>query len=437
MANADLQKHFHSFVRFYSGSLYNAESSIPLQIARDQNQVSIPATDGDLEGGTFLFDGFTNMDATPKMVYKEHVKELIDSVLKGYNGTFVSVGTESADHFTFALDSKSSVLYEVAKHILNCIQKLKKKGMSSNLTVPCSYVMIANENVYDLLKGFKNEDCGDIAGGDESSSELSIADSRVHGCKTIEAKTVKDVRNMLNHGSKSRNMMLLNLPKCKVYSCTFSIGIEFSKFGSMFAPISGTFMLTALVIPDYLDVNALKSGNISMDMKCVVALTSVIERLSALSNSGSLCCYEDSLLTKLLQATFGGNSKTILMSHAASSIPLHCLAQSCFLLQLGSKARLIENKPDKTELAEKALMDAYRKEMKRQSVWNKSNQKTNPPEAASAAEDELMIAQALASDQFEYYDSEDSDDDELVVTGGTHMHPLMTSYIIIPLLQYR
>ena len=69
-------------------------------------------------------------------------------------------------------------------------------------------------------------------------------------------------------------------------------------------------------------------------------------------------------------------------------------------------------------------MEAYRKEMKRQSVWSNSNQHSNKKDSVqsgSSADDELMIAQALASaakDQLDY-DSEDSDEDDQV-TGGMH-----------------
>lgn len=419
---ANVEKHLRSLLRLHSrDGVGDAGSTVPLLIARDKNEASISAINGH-ESSTFSFDGFANMDVTPRVAYRENVKELVDSVLKGYNGTFVSLGLESTDHFTFALDSKSSILREAANHILKCIQTLKGKGMSSNLTVPCSYVMIANEKVYDLLQDFNNKESETID-GDLKPHTIKITDSRVRGCKTIEAKTVKDVCNMLDHGSKTKNMILLDFPDCRAYSCAFSIGIEYSKFGSMFAPISGTFMLSVLVVPDYIDLIALELKNVSLDMKSIAALASVIELAASSHDRLSNCCYEDSLLTRLLQATLGGNSKTILMTHMISSIPLNCLNQSRFLLQLGSKARLIENKPDKTELAEKALMDAYLKEMRRQSVWSNSNQNLNHKDLTQtglSADDELMIAQALASaakDQFEY-DSEDSDEDS-PATGGT------------------
>ena len=401
---ADEDKHFHSILRLYSPSGNTSEHSLKVSIDTNEMTVAIPSTEH-CEASSYPFDVFAKMDATPKVVYKENVMGLVGSVLKGFDGALVSLGLESSDHFSFILSPKG-ILYEAAGYILRCIKNLQQKGMSRNLAVPCSYVLIANEKVHDLLHGFDDKTTDDSEGGDPKHCNITVNDSKVVGSKTVEAKTLKDIAGMLRHGSKVKDGILLEMVDCGVYHCVFTIGIEYSKFGSMLAPVSGKLTTVATILPDNIDINTL-GDKTSIDAKSVAVLNSIVSQMSSKSSTRDRVPYQESLLTRLLQAAFGGNCKTVLMIHIPNVVRLEHLIQTCSVLEFGSKARTIENKPDKTELAEKALMDAYMKEMRRQSygVTKTNNQQDHD-------EEEVIVAQALASAVKDGFDDESEDSDE-------------------------
>ena len=428
----DGDKHFSSVLRRFSPNVSNGECN---KVSVDEDYISATfKTSDDCPPSTFLYDGITNIDASPKAIYKSDVMKLVKSVLQGYNGTLVSLGLESTDHFSFLLGSPSGILYQAAGHILSCLNKLRQKGMSKgNLTVQCSYVLIANEKVHDLLQDFVEDnpavkdfplDPFQSTSPAVDNHDITISDSKVKGCKTIEAKKVKDIASMLRHGSKTIDAFLLGMPDCGMYHCSFAISIEYSKFGSMFAPMSGTFTTAVLIVPDQVDINTL-GEHTTTDAKSIVALKKIIESQSSTSSSadGSSDLYAESLLTQLLQAAFGGNCKTLLMTHVPDTVISTKSVQTCSIMELASLARNMQNKPDKTELAEKALMDAYLKEMQRQ-MQNEKPTTAGDEEAVarepSHQEDEVIIAQALASaanEEFEEDSDADSDDE---ITGTTY-----------------
>ena len=424
----DGDKHFFSILRRFSPNVSNGECT-KLSVDEEDISVTIKPSD-DCPPSTFLYDGIRNIDASPKAIYKSDVMKLVKSVLQGYNGTLVSLGLESTDHFTLLFGSPSGILYEAAGHILSCIKKLRQKGMSNNLTVKCSYVLIANEKVYDLLQDFMEDNPAEPLDPFQLSTlavnhdGITISDSKVKGCKTIEAKKVKNIASMLRHGSKTKDTILLGMPDCGVYHCSFAISIEYSKFGSMFAPMSGTFTTAVLIVPDQVNINTL-GEHTTTDAKSIVALKKIIKCQT--SNSSSADCssalYAESLLTQLLQAAFGGNCKTLLMTHVPDTVISTKSVQTCSIMELASLARNMQNKPDKTELAEKALMDAYLKEMRRQLQNEKpttaEDEKAVAEETTHQENDEVMIAQALAlaaNEGFEEDSDADSDEDEIMGT---------------------
>lgn len=398
----DEDKHFHSLLRLFSSPENSSGHSIEVSTDTDHIcSVTVPSTAADTDmPSRYLFDAVTKLDPTPKSVYKENVMSLVGSVLQGFDGALISLGLESSDHLSFIL-SRKGILYEAASYILRCIKNLQNKGMSRNLTVPCSYVLIANEKVHDLLRGFGNTDSDDLAATE--SKPITLSDSKIVGSMMVEAKTSIDIANMLQHGSKIRNSILLEMTDCGVYHCAFTIGIEYSKFGSMLAPISGKFTTVAMIIPDNVNINAL-GDNVLIDAKSIAVLNSVISQVAECQTTVNSIPYKDSLLTTLLQAAFGGNCKTLLMLHTPKVVPSKHLSQICSVLEFGSRARTIQNKPDKTELAEKALMDAYMKELRRQVQGNGNTNEQNGPK--DDEEEEIIVAQALASAVKDGFDDE-------------------------------
>ena len=409
-------KHFNSILHLVSPNTAGGESPLKIVSNAEENSVTLPSI-GKTPSSTLQFDRLSTLTShtTSKVFYKECVMDLVSSVLKGYNGTLVSLGQECTENFSFVLGSSQGILLEAAKHILQCIKKLKRTGMSANLVVPCSYVLIMNETIHDLLQGFSNEEALSGPGEIQSSTAITISDSKVKGAKTVEAKSLKNIVKMLQYGSKAKDTILISSLDCRTYQAAFTIGIEYAKFGSMFAPVSGTLTSVVVVLPDDVDFKNLgENASASSDAKGIVALSSVIHQLTSCSSQApSGIPYESSTLTRLLQAAFGGNSKTLLMTHLPSAMPYENHSKACSILELGSIARNIQNRPDKTELAEKALMDAYRRELQRMygdGARSGKGEDATTDDQKSNQDEEVMVARALASAVKEEFEDEDSDE---------------------------
>ena len=389
------EKHFKSVLRLVQTENNNSKPSSSEEevsfevVPKDDGQTVAIHSMQSQEQALLQFDSVSS-----SLSPSSSVIELVNTVLQGYHGTLISLGHQSTDHLSFILRARhpGGVVVKAAKRILHCIKKLNASGVSANLVVPCSYILFADEIVYDLLQGFKDDE-------ERSHSDLSpsfqIIDSKVVGVTNAEAKRLKDVVRMISHGEEEKERILSSNPS-RVHHCAFTIGVEYAKFGSMFAPVSGTLTIAVVSVPDNIDLKNLES---IPNVQSLLALFSVVKDLTLLPDDESLSSsvsYCNSILTQFLQAAMGGNCKTLLISHLPSIISPQYYDQCISLMELASKARNIENKPDKTELAEKALMDAYRKELKR--LYDSTDQTEMEIEDKQyVGDDEVLVAQALAS----------------------------------------
>ena len=324
-----------------------------------------------------------------KAIYADSVSKLVKSVLEGYNGSVISLGG------TATLFGSNSMLASAAKRIHHYLRKLKKMGFSTNLIVPCSYILVTDGHVYDLLHGHSDNE--------PSVHMLEVNGGNVCGATSVTIKASSDVSKLLHYGKEMKEQIA---SKADIIgsSSIFNIGVEYAKFGSMLAPISGTLSFVAVDAPDTPDTS-----------KSFSALSSLIQQLVIKSNDDNddqplHLDYSKSNLTLLLRDALGGNSKTLLITHLSD----RSKEGTAGIVAMASKARLIENKPNKTELAKKALLNAYMKELKK--IYGNEPQEEEEEEGEDRKESEHdkvaeEVAQALAKAIGED-DSDGSDNDE-------------------------
>ena len=170
-----------------------------------------------------------------------------------------------------------------------------------------------------------------------------------------------------------------------------------------------------LVVPSLVDLGVVDklvnqadtSRSLTSFVETVKSLTSPSAQPTALSPTQQPCP-----LTQLLREALGGNCKTLLLCDVPEQLSTTHYEACIEALSLASQSRLIENKPDRTELARKALMDAYMKELRR--IHGSGDLKR----AVSAKKDGIqlaanaLVAAAKGSASIEANGEEEEDTDE-------------------------
>ena len=402
-----------------------------------------PLRNTQLQEIRFSFDRVFGPSDAPDAIYKQSVKEIVESCLLGYHATVVSFGTELDREWTGNRDG--GLICKAAEQIFRCLKKSrrsKSRSSTSNLVVLCSYAIIIQEKVYDLLFGYGSSSQQSteasrprgIEGGDgnaidiELPPELQLLNGSILGASQHKVKGGKKLAPLLKFGHETESKIIefeqLQSRKAdgssphqamqgmyqtvlgNTHHTVFTLTVEYSQFGSMNAPVSGNLMFVDVAASNPLanrqrhttgDQIASEFVSLFTFADVISSLTSNVTAIEGTVSSGStynidgeetqLPCvpetmskdlYQNSLLTQVLQDSLGGNCKTLLITYVPELVLPARYGEMYETLKLASRARMIQNTPNKRDLAEKALMSAYMRglqEMYGQGVLAKQEQR--------------------------------------------------------------
>lgn len=398
-----------------------------------------PLRNAQLQEIRFSFDRVFGPSDASDAIYKQSVKEIVENCLLGYHATVVSFGTES-DHEQTG-NQEGVLICKAAEQIFRCLKKSrrsKSRSSASNLVVLCSYAIITQEKVYDLLFGYNSstqqtsevprprESCSGNAIDIELPPELQVLNGSILGASQHKVKSGRKLAPLLKFGRETESKIVKfdqlqsrkdglspramqgvhpNVPGNTHHHTVFTLTVEYSQFGSMNAPVSGNLMFVDVAASDPLanrqrhttgDQIAPRFVSLFTFADVINSLTSNASAIEGMGSSGStyntdgegtqLPCvpetmskelYQNSLLTQVLQDSLGGNCKTLLITYVPELVLPARYGEMYETLKLASRARMIQNTPNKRDLAEKALMSAYMRglqEMYGQGVLAKQEQ---------------------------------------------------------------
>ena len=386
------------------------------------------ARSAQLQAVKFNFDHVFGSDDAQEEIYRHSVKGIVESCLLGYHGTVISLGTEGE----VGVSEKSGkgeglLIRKAAKQISRCLKKSRrsKSGSSTaNLVILCSSVIVTHEKIHDLLSGYTARAEQDAA-EDELPPELRLVNGSMLRASQHKVKggkvdpLIKFSRNMerkildfyqTDEGASSPRGELQTTKR--THHTLFTLTVEYSQFGSMNAPVSGNLVFVDVAPTDPLanrqrhtTGDEIEPGVVSLFTfaDIVSSLTpnaAVIEDRLKSGDSGynpldssqgmqlpfvpetmSKQLYKKSVLTQLLQDSLGGNCKTLLITYVPELVLPNRYGETYETLKMASRARLIQNTPNKRDLAEKALMSAYMRglqEMYGQGVLAKQEEEKRP-----------------------------------------------------------
>ena len=304
--------------------VFTSPTSLQFKSTREKNQYR------------FNFDRIFPPTSTQEDIYSFGVKGIIDSVLDGYNGTVLAYGqTSSGKTYTMqgemGSESTKGIIPRMIKHVFDYIYKQE----GTEFMIKVSMIEIYQEKIRDLL---------DITRVNLPIREDNIKGIYVDGCSERYVGCDNDVLSALDLGSANRAQAATNMNEHSSRSHSiFILTINqtnkkegFSKVGKLYlVDLAGSEKISKTGATGH----TLEEAKIIN--KSLTTLGRVINNLT--DGKSSHVPYRESKLTRVLQESLGGNSKTCLIITCSPSI--YNESETLSTLRFGERAKKIKNKP--------------------------------------------------------------------------------------------
>lgn len=313
----------------------------------------------DSEPKSFTFDNVYDHNSTQRGLYDETAYPLVESVMEGYNGTMFAYGQTGCGK-TFTMQGKESppelrgVIPNSFDHIFENIKIATKK----EFLVRVAYLEIYNEEIRDLLGADPHKKC-DL----KEDPERGVF---VKGLTDVVVDSVSAIDSVMNAGNKNRTVgaTLMNAESSRSHSI-FTVIIEMSETAEereLFR--KGKLNLVDLAGSERPSKTGATGARMKEGIKINMSLTALGNVISTLvEGKAKHIPYRDSKLTRLLQDSLGGNTKTVMM--AAISPADYNYDETLGTLRYANRAKNIKNKPIVNEDPKDALLRQYKDEIER------------------------------------------------------------------------
>ncbi|KAJ0003052.1 hypothetical protein NQD34_008201 [Periophthalmus magnuspinnatus] len=308
---------------------------------------------------TFTFDTVFGPDSKQLDVYNLTARPIIDSVLEGYNGTIFAYGqTGTGKTFTMegvrAVPELRGIIPNSFAHIFGHIAKAEG---DTRFLVRVSYLEIYNEEVRDLL-------------GKDQTERLEVKERPDVGVyiKDLPGYVVNNADGMdriMTVGHKNRSVGATNMNEHSSRShAIFTITIECSEKGvdGDQHVRMGKLHLVDLAGSERQGKTGATGQRLKEATKINLSLSTLGNVISALVDGKSTHVpYRNSKLTRLLQDSLGGNSKTMMCANIGPAD--YNYDETISTLRYANRAKNIKNKARINEDPKDALLRQFQKEI--------------------------------------------------------------------------
>lgn len=316
---------------------------------------------------TYTFDRVFGAESDQDMVYDGIASGVLDEMLQGYNCTVFAYGqTGTGKTYTMSgdIDMIGNQLSENAGIIPRTLVSLfKRLEKSPEFSVKVSFIELYNEELRDLL--VPNETGERKVKIFEDPNKKSIV---VQGMEEIFIKTATEGMKVLSDGSYKRQVAAtqcndLSSRSHSVFTITVHMketdplsGEEYLKIGKLnLVDLAGSENINRSGAENK---RAREAGMINQSL---LTLGRVI---NALVDQSPHIPYRESKLTRLLQDSLGGQTKTCII--ATISPAKVSLEETISTLEYANRAKNIKNKPQvNSSMSKKMLIKEYVQEIER------------------------------------------------------------------------
>ncbi|KAI4314987.1 hypothetical protein L6164_027841 [Bauhinia variegata] len=324
---------------------------------------------------SFTFDHvYGNMGSPSSAMFEECVAPLVDGLFQGYNATVLAYGqTGSGKTYTMGTGYNDNCQTGLIPQVMNTLfRKIESLEHQTEFQMHVSFIEILKEEVRDLLDSVSmgksetsNGHTGKVNVPGRSPIQIRETSNGVitlAGSTEIAVSTLREMAACLEQGSLSRATGSTNMNNQSSRShAIFTITLE--QMHKLHSVSSGNdnsdedmgeeYLCAKLHLVDLAgSERAKRTGSDGLRLKegihinrGLLALGNVISALGdeKKRKEGVHVPYRDSKLTRLLQDSLGGNSKTVMIA-CISPADINA-EESLNTLKYANRARNIQNKP--------------------------------------------------------------------------------------------
>ncbi|RYR78759.1 hypothetical protein Ahy_A01g003617 isoform A [Arachis hypogaea] len=342
----------------------------------------------------FTFDHVYGNGGSPLAdMFEECIAPLVDGLFQGYNATVLAYGqTGSGKTYTMGTgysdncQTQAGLIPKVMNALFSKVETLKHQ---TEFQLHVSYIEILKEEVRDLLDSVSNSKLESANGNSGKATvpgrtpiqirETSSGVITLAGSTEVAVSTLQEMSTCLEQGSLSRATGSTNMNNQSSRShAIFTITLEQMRKLHSISPDNDSsdedmgeeYLSAKLHLVDLAgSERAKRTGSDGVRLKegihinkGLLALGNVISALGdeKKRKEGMHVPYRDSKLTRLLQDSLGGNSKTVMIA-CISSADINA-EESLNTLKYANRARNIQNKP----IANRDLISNEMQQMRQQ-----------------------------------------------------------------------
>ena len=342
------------------------EAKTPSLVSCDteSNKVHVAVHHGSKRGKKdYNFDMVFGQYATQQEIYNRAISPIVDEVLQGFNCTVFAYGqTGTGKTYTMEGDISSEDKKGIIPRAVDTIFQRLEARAESEFSVKVSFLEIYNEDLSDLLSPTDDQKLRIL--DDKSKINKGVC---CHNLEEIAVKNTEDLVTIMQKAMAKRRTAATKLNEHSSRShCIFTLTLhskETTAEGEDLLKV-GKLNLVDLAGSECVgrsgakDKRAREAGNINQSLLTLGrVITALVERTPHVP-------YRDSKLTRLLQESLGGRTKTCIIATVAPSV--QCLDETLSTLEYAQRAKRIKNKPVVNQrMTKRVLIREYVDEIER------------------------------------------------------------------------
>ena len=361
----------------------------------DSNRIFLAAKK-ESEKKSYSFDAVFDPASVQKDVYCTVAKPVVDSVLQGYNGTILAYG-QTGTGKTHTMIGGPGELKGVIPRCMKAIFTTVKSSVTHSYQVKVAFLQLYMEVLQDLIKP---DPSNPIRIREDTEEGIYLA-----GLNWTDVTSVAECMNLLSLGDKNRNVASTSMNSTSSRShAVYMVKIEkrekiskeaydqtqSTKFRDK-SMTRSTLYLVDLAGSERVSKTKVSGTRLDEAKNINLALLALGNCIQALAEGKSKYIpFRDSKLTRLLEQSLGGNSKTSLIVTIGPS--MFNYQESVSSLLFGSRAMKIQNTPElNIKIDYKALCDRLQAELDR--INDKEN--INNIDTDKIMEENYMLKQMI------------------------------------------
>ena len=287
--------------------------------------------------GAFTFDRVFDMNSRQADVFDFSIRNTVDDILNGYNGTVFAYGQTGAGKSYTMMGS--DIDNDDSKGIIpRIVEQIFASIMSSpgniEYTVRVSYMEIYMERIRDLLAP-QNDN---LPVHEEKSRGVYVK-----GLLEIYVSSVQEVYEVMRRGGNARAVAATNMNQESSRSHSIFVITITQKNVETGSAKSGQLFLVDLAGSEKVGKTGASGQTLEEAKKINKSLSALGMVINSLTDGKSTHIpYRDSKLTRILQESLGGNSRTTLIINCSPSS--YNDAETLSTLRFGVRAKAIKNK---------------------------------------------------------------------------------------------